>query len=86
MNSHYKCSQINGGPPRYPQVDSHRVDRVLDFFSSRPNWDNPTPTPAGECVLSPALVPWEGGGGNKLASGRGVGGSQFGQGDRHCGT
>ena len=27
------------------------VDRVLGFFSSRPNWDSPTPSPAGECVL-----------------------------------
>ncbi len=26
----------------------HRVDRVLDFFSGRPNWD-PHPSPAGEC-------------------------------------
>ncbi len=28
----------------------HRVDRVLGFFSSRPNWDSPTPSPAGECA------------------------------------
>jgi hypothetical protein len=28
----------------------HRVDRVLGFFSSRPNWDPPTPSPADECV------------------------------------
>ncbi len=26
----------------------HRVDRVLSFFSSRPNWDSPTPSHAGE--------------------------------------
>ncbi len=26
----------------------HRVDRVLGFFSSRLNWDSPTPSPAGE--------------------------------------
>ncbi len=32
----------------------HRVDRVLGFFSSRPNWDPPfTPSPAGECVPTP---------------------------------
>jgi hypothetical protein len=28
------------------KVESHhRVDRVLSFFSSRPNWDSPTPSP-----------------------------------------
>jgi hypothetical protein len=32
------------------QCASHRVDRVLSFFSSRPNWDSPNPSPAGECV------------------------------------
>jgi hypothetical protein len=26
------------------------MDRVLGFFSSRPNWDSPTPSPAGECM------------------------------------
>ncbi len=35
----------------------HRVDRVLSFFSSRPSWDSPTPSPAGECVPLPPLVP-----------------------------
>ncbi len=59
---------------------THRVDRVLDFFSSRPNWDSPTPSPAGECV-PPPLVPLEGGGGHSLAE-QGVGESQFGQGNR----
>ncbi len=29
---------------------SHRVGRVLSFFSSRRNWDSPNPSPAGECV------------------------------------
>ncbi len=56
---------------------AHRVDRVLIFFSSRPNWDLPPPP----------LVPR--GGGDTLACGRGRGGgggSQFGRGDRHCGT
>jgi hypothetical protein len=28
----------------------HRVGRVLSFFSSRWNWDSPTPSPAGECA------------------------------------
>jgi hypothetical protein len=27
-----------------------RVDKVLSFLSSRPNWDSPTPSHAGECV------------------------------------
>jgi hypothetical protein len=48
----------------------HRVDRVLRFFSNRPNWDSPIPSPAGECA--PRLVAGEGGG------------SQFRRGDRHC--
>ncbi len=38
---------------------NHRVGRVLGFFSSRPNWDSPTPSPTGEGV-PPFLV---GGGG-----------------------
>ncbi len=48
---------------------AHRVDRVLGFFSRRPNWDSPTPSPAGENV-SPPLVP----GGDTLSCGRGRGG------------
>jgi hypothetical protein len=48
---------------------SDRVDRVIGFFSSSPNWDPPTPSPAGECV-PPLLVPG-GGGGGTVASGRG---------------
>jgi hypothetical protein len=34
----------------------HRVDRVLGFFSSRPNWDPPTHSSPKECVPLP-LVP-----------------------------
>jgi hypothetical protein len=33
------------------QVTHHRGDRVLSFFSIRWNWDSPTPSPGGECVL-----------------------------------
>jgi hypothetical protein len=47
----------------------HRVDRVLGFFSSRPNWDSPAPSTAGECVPPPPLV--GGGGGDTLACGWG---------------
>jgi hypothetical protein len=34
-----------------------RIDRVLSFFSSRPNWDSPSPSHAGECCIPPSLVP-----------------------------
>jgi hypothetical protein len=54
----------------------HRVDRVQGFFSSRPNWD-PLPPPPQASV--PPL------GTHSLAE-EGVGGFQFGRGDRHCGT
>ncbi len=40
---------------------THRVDWVLNFFSSRPIWDSLTPSPAGEWV-SPSFG-WGGGGG-----------------------
>jgi hypothetical protein len=61
----------------------HRVDRVLGFFSSRPNCDSPSPSNAGECV-PPLLVP---GGTHSLAGELGGSGrSQFGREDRRCGT
>jgi hypothetical protein len=49
----------------------HRVDRVLGFFSSRPNWDlPPIPSPAGEYV-----PPFGSGGGETHSlTGEGVGG------------
>ncbi len=37
-----------------------RVDRVLSFLSSRPNWDSPTPTHAGERVPTPSGFGGEG--------------------------
>ncbi len=52
-----------------PEIQN--VDRVLGFFSSSPNWDSPTPPPAGECVL-PFFG--SGGGGYTLTGGEGVGG------------
>jgi hypothetical protein len=55
---------------------------VLGFFSSRRNWDSPTPSPAGECVSAPLVR----GGGTHSLAGEGVGGSQFRRGDRQCGT
>ncbi len=53
---------------------SHRVYRVLGFFSSRPNWDP-------RSRVCPPL--WFRGGHTRLQE-RGWGG-QFGGGDRHCG-
>ncbi len=69
--------------PRQSSSNSsvHRVGRVLSFFSSRRNWDSPTPSPAGEC----ALLWFRGGGAHSLA-GEGVGESQFRRVDLHCGT
>ncbi len=51
-------------------------------FSSRWNWDSPTPLAAGECV-PPPFGP--GGRAHSLAA-KGVGESQFQRGDRHCGA
>jgi hypothetical protein len=34
-------------------IKGHRFDRVLGFFSSRPNWGPPTPSSAGKCVPPP---------------------------------
>ncbi len=81
---HYTVSQID---KRVVLTDgsAHRVDRVLGFFSSRLNWDSPTPSPAGECVPPP----YGSREGTHLLAEKGKkgwGGSQFGQRDRHCGT
>jgi hypothetical protein len=51
---------------------THRVGRVLSFFSCRRNWD----TPAGECAPSPPLV----GGRGTLSGERVVGRVPFGSG------
>jgi hypothetical protein len=54
----------------------HRVYRVQGFFSSRPNWDFPTPSHAGECVPSSFDS-----GGDTLMYGRGgEGGPNFDEG------
>jgi hypothetical protein len=46
------------------------LDRILGFFSSRPNWDPPPPpSPSGQCVPSP-FIP----GGTRSLAGEGVGG------------
>ncbi len=59
----------------------HRVGRVLNFFSSRRNWDSPNPSPTGECA---PLRFW--GEGHTSWRERGWGESQFRRGDIHCGT
>jgi hypothetical protein len=46
----------------------HGVDGVLGFFSSRPKWDSPTPSTAGECV------PPRFRGGARSLAGEGLGG------------
>jgi hypothetical protein len=53
---------------------SHRVGRVLSFFSSRRNWDSPTPLAAGECAPPPPFGP---GGREHSPAAKGVGESQF---------
>jgi hypothetical protein len=58
-----------------------RVDRVLGFFTSRPNWDYPTPSQ--QTSLSPPPV---GSGGHTRLRKRGWEGSQFRRGGRRCGT
>ncbi len=60
----------------------HRVGRVLSFFSSRRNWDSPTPH-TQVSVSPPLLIP---GRGTHSLAGEGAGESQFRRGDMHCGT
>ncbi len=54
----------------YHTQESQSIDRVLGFFSSRPNLDPPTPSPAGECIPPPPLVVGE----THSLEGEGVGG------------
>jgi hypothetical protein len=61
-------SSLPPPPPAISEATTHRVDRVLGFFSSRPNGDPPTPSTAGECVPLP-LIP----GGNTIPRERGGG-------------
>ncbi len=62
-------------------ISYQRADRVLSFFSSRPNWGPPPPHTR---VCNPPLVPE--GGWAFLPAEQGVGVSQFGRGGIHCGT
>ena len=61
----------------------HSVDRVPGFLSSRSNWVRPFLHP--QASVAPPLV-WFRGCGVTLACGRVGGRTQFGRGDRHCGT
>ncbi len=54
---------------------NHGVDRVLSFLSSRRNWDYPTPSHLGECLV-PRVSTFA------LAKGGEV--SHLQRGDRHC--
>ncbi len=67
-------------PLRFVVSIRHRADRALGLFSSRPNWDPPTPSPTTECASPPPPLWFRGGGTHSLA-GEGVGESQFGRGD-----
>jgi hypothetical protein len=58
-----------------------RVDRVISFLSSRPNWNFPTPSPASEFIPPP----FSSGGKHTCLRERRVG-SQLQRGERHCGT
>jgi hypothetical protein len=60
---------------------THRVDRMLSLFSSRPNWVSPTPSSVGERALL-----WFRGGVHTVVCERGGGRSQFRGRDKQCGT
>jgi hypothetical protein len=82
--SHMRCNGLGQFPLDYSlgnyilEISSvgekHKVDRVLGFFSNRPNWDPLTPSPAGECALLPLKVTLLVGGGIDSLAGEGVGG------------
>ncbi len=50
-------------------AETHRIGRVLSFFSSRRNWDSPTPHP--QASMPPPL--WFRGGGEHSLAGKGWG-------------
>jgi hypothetical protein len=80
----YRGRLNSSGGGRYCRAKGggHRVGRVLSFFSSRQNWESPTPLAAGEC-LPPPFGPE--GRAHSLA-GEELGESQFRRGDMHCGA
>jgi hypothetical protein len=64
----------------WPEPQSRQSDKR---FSSRWNWDSPTPLSAGECAPPPFGT---GGGRAHSLAAKGVGESQFQRGDIHCGA
>jgi hypothetical protein len=70
-------ASLQFGNPRYITFCAdgldHRVDRVLGFFSSRPNWNPPLPHP--QASVFPPL--WFRGEGTDSLAGEVVGGYQF---------
>jgi hypothetical protein len=74
---HISSSDLCFTVKKFEVGDTHRIDRVLEFFSSRPKLGPHPPPPH-------PLVPERGEGHNRLREWGG--GSQFGRGDRHCGT
>ncbi len=45
-------THTNGGTITIFLYEPQSIDGVLSLFSSRPNWDSPTPSATGECVSS----------------------------------
>jgi hypothetical protein len=68
--------------PREYCLQQPRSRKSAKRFSSRWNWDSPTPLATGECA-PPPFGP--GGRAHSLAA-EGVGESQFQRGDIHCGA
>jgi hypothetical protein len=65
------------------QYNTSQSRQSAKRFSSRWNWDYPTPLAAGECAPPPL---WSGGGRAHSLAAKGVGESQFQRGDIHCGA
>jgi hypothetical protein len=63
---------------------AHRVGRVLCFFSSRRNWDSPTPHPQACVPTHPLVRLGDGGGRAHSLAGEGLGESQFRRGEILC--
>jgi hypothetical protein len=70
-------------PPKKIVIYLSQSRQSAKRFSSRWNWDSPTPLAAGECAL-PHL--WSGGGRAHSLAAKGVGESQFQRRDMHCGA
>jgi hypothetical protein len=81
------CGLVEGstrlyGAKNYQLVMKTQSRQSTKRFSSRWNWDSPTPLAAGEC----APPPFDTGGRAHSLAAKGVGESQFQRGDIHCGA